>query len=99
MASEKRTKKIGIYFILFYGIVKDTWTTQGTRQRMFYEVSVHLKQKGALIERGDFDNREGALNAYRNMKTVSDVHKYLHRLNPTDRPLKHYDGRLKYNQR
>ncbi len=96
MSSEERTKKIGKFFILFSGIVKDIWTKCGTKQQPYYEVSVHLKKKGVLIERGDFSDRNSALNTYRGLKRVSDVHKFLNALNPTDRPLRHSDGRLRY---
>ncbi len=93
----ERTKKIGKYLILFSETARDVWTKDGTRNRLWYSVSVHLRQKGALIENGDFDNnRTHALEKYRNIKTVSDVHRYLHEINPTQRPLNHYDGRLKY---
>jgi hypothetical protein len=108
----EKSKKIGKYLILLSGGIQNVWTKTGTDKLSVYEVSVHLRQptmfltKGCLIETGMFAdtgvsqsvNREHALNAYKNMKTVSDVHKYLHGLNPTDRPLHPSDARLKYNR-
>ncbi|MDD5454000.1 MAG: hypothetical protein PHW62_00670 [Candidatus Ratteibacteria bacterium] len=90
--TEERTKTIGKYLILFMGFIK------GTRQTQFYEVSVHLKNNYTQVERGNYTDKEMALNAYRRMKRVSDVHKFLNALNPTDRPLRNNDARMLYNR-
>ncbi len=94
----ERTKKIGKYLIIFRGTLRDIWTKEGRRKRLWYAVSVHLKERGNLIEGvGDFDNnRNHVLEKYRNMKTVSDVHRFLHEVNPTERPLAYHDRRLRY---
>lgn len=102
MKPEERTKKIGKYLILLTGRIYDVWTKNGYSKQSIYEVSVHLKQKGNVIETSLFDNpnrmanREKAITSYRNMRTVSDVHKFLYEINTTERPLNHYDRRLRY---
>ncbi len=99
MTPKEKSKKIGKYLILLTGRIHDVWTKKGTEKQSIYEVSVHLRQKGNVIEVGTYDNnKELALTIYRNMKTVSDVHKYLHEVNPTERPLRYSDARMIYNR-
>ncbi|MFH1250324.1 MAG: hypothetical protein V1715_04395 [bacterium] len=98
MTSEEKSKRIGKYLIQFFRFVKDTWTSAGMRKTDFYEISINLNQRGALIEKGFYDDGAAALKAYRGLKTASDVHKYLNHLNPSDRPMRTYDRRLTYNR-
>ncbi len=100
----EKSKKIGKYRIILSDHGRYMKST-------FYEVSVHLNQKtmyltkNAIIGSRIFDSnnrmpdRGHAVETYTGMKTVSDVHRFLHEVNPTDRPLHPSDGRMTYNNR
>lgn len=75
--SEEKQKKIGKFLITLEGNLRDTWSSLGLRSITWYEVIVYFGQKKWVIDKESYDNKALAIKAYSNIKTVSDVHKYL----------------------